>query len=225
MPTEIRADRDLMRIVERIAQVVSPRPAVLPTAANPIVRPMVLGIISQLHERVVSPEGMRKGDAHSMLSQAVKHYARSALYKAALAAPGAWRHDLDGNPVEPVSQEHADLARTTPALSIRTKETITMQIPGLKIAQQIAADQLRPVDDIVKVVTLAIDLGDGRPFTVQFSGRNYRRALRQIDEARASGHKFGVLLQGRLVAGHRIEEAGLSVQMRARPAPDAETPA
>jgi hypothetical protein len=75
-------------------------------------------------------------------------------------------------------------------------------------------DQLHAVDDLVKTVDLRLDLGDGQPFTVPFSGRNYRRALRQIEEMTAGGGEVIVLLQGRLIAGHKIQDAGLAVQAK-----------
>jgi hypothetical protein len=38
--------------------------------------------------------------------------------------------------------------------------------------------------------------------------------MRQVDEMKAGGGEVIVLLQGRLVAGHKIEGAGLAVQAK-----------
>jgi hypothetical protein len=134
-----------------------------------------------------------------------------------------WQHDLTGNPVEPVAQEHAQYARGVKAKSsaVIQKETITMKATGLKVTLPFPPDQLKPISETVKNVDLSIDLGDGKPFTAAFSGKNYRRAIRQIEDLRTSGEVI-VVMQGRLVSGHRIEGAGLSVQVKTPKADTAE---
>jgi hypothetical protein len=89
-----------------------------------------------------------------------------------------------------------------------------VQVQSLKVTLPLRPDQLQPVDETTKSVDLTLDLGDGKPFTVAFSGKNFRRALRQIEELRATGSEVIILMQGKLVAGHRIEQAGLAVQVR-----------
>ena len=44
------------------------------------------------------------GEAHEVLSRVLRRYTRGREYVAALAAPDAMRHDLAGNPVEPVAE-------------------------------------------------------------------------------------------------------------------------
>jgi hypothetical protein len=203
----------MLRIVARLGKVVDRLPAIFPTPAFPVVRPLEIGISHSLHKRCRPPGDMTAAKAHGIIADSLQRYVRSPEYLTALAAPGAWRHDLDGNAVEPVSQDHADFARQQPVMP--TTEIINVLVPAIKVTLPLRPDQLPAIGDTVKTLDVAIDLGDGRPFTVPFSGKNYRRALRQVDELTAGGGEVVVLLQGRLVAGHRIEGAGLSVQARA----------
>jgi ribosomal protein L25 (general stress protein Ctc) len=160
---------------------------------------------------------MPSAKAHAIVADALKSYARSSEYREAVAVPGAWRFDLDGKPVEPVATEHAEFAQKikTQRPTGPAKESIAVKVSGIKITVPLPADQLQVVAETVKTVDLTLDLGDGKPFLVPFSGKNFRRALRQADEVRASGAEVIVVLQGRLVAGHRVEGAGLAVQAKA----------
>lgn len=201
--------------VGRLVHLLGTMPAILPTEANPDVRPLKIHVAEDLLERVQPPQGMTPGAARAIAADVLRRYASSPEYREALALPGAWRHDLDGTPVEPVSDNHAQHARRTKDQPVaQSKETIIVQVPALKVSLPLRPDQLRPIGETVKTVDITLDLGDGRPFTVPFSGKNYRRALRQVDELRASGTEIIVVMQGRLVAGHRIEGAGLAVQAR-----------
>ncbi|MFG6082055.1 ProQ/FINO family protein [Paracoccus litorisediminis] len=76
------------------------RPAVLCGA----VKPLALGISPLLLERVT--EGQ-----HVNLRRCIRHYTSSLPYLDALTAEGAMRHDVEGNPVEPVSDEHRAFGR------------------------------------------------------------------------------------------------------------------
>jgi hypothetical protein len=89
-----------------------------------------------------------------------------------------------------------------------------MLISALKVTAVLKPDQLPQVGETDKTVELSLDLGDGQPFAVAFSGKTYRRSLRSIAELQATGAEVVVLLQGRLIAGHWIEGAGLAVQAR-----------
>jgi hypothetical protein len=212
MSSEITATAEMLHVVARLGKVLAHLPAVFPTPDDPIVRPLEIGVGRSLHDACMPPDGMTAAKAHAILGDTLRRYVQSQRYRAALAAPGAWRHDLDGNPVTPVSEDHAEFARRQP--SAPAKETITVLVSALKVALPIRPEQLHPIDELTKSVDLRLDLGDGQPFVVGFSGRNYRRALRQIEEMTASGGEVIVLLQGRLVAGHKIEGAGLSVQTK-----------
>jgi hypothetical protein len=201
--------------VGRLLEMIDVLPAVFPTEQHPLVRPLKIGVAADLHRRLSQPSGMTEGAAHAIAADVLRRYTASKEYRAAVAAPGAWRHDLDGNPVEPVSLDHAQFARgVQPRPPITTKETIHMQVLALKVTLPLTSDQLSPIGETVKSIDLQLDLGDGRPFIVPFSGKNYRRALRQVDELRATGAEVIVVMQGRLVAGHRIEQAGLAVQAK-----------
>jgi hypothetical protein len=213
MASEIKANPEMLRIVARLGKVVDSLPAVFPTPASPLVRPLAIGVGRYLHDHVTPPDGMASAKAHAIIADSLRRYVQSGEYLQALAAPGAMRHDIDGAPVEPVSQDHAEFASRQP--STLTKETINVLVPAIKVTLPLRPDQLPAIGDTVKTLDVAIDLGDGRPFRVPFSGKNYRRALRQVDDLTAGGGEVVVLLQGRLVAGHRIEGAGLSVQARA----------
>ena len=208
-----KANAKIIQGVSRLAALFPAFPAVMPTEANPTVRPLKIHIAADLYSRITPPQGMKPSAARAIVADVLRRYTSSPEYRKALATPGAWRHDLDGNPVEQVSQDHADFARQVPPEP--KKETITVQIPALKITLPLRPDQLHPVDETVKTVDLRLDLGDGAPFTVPFAGKTYRRAMRQIEEMKAGGGgEVIVLLQGRLVAGHKIEGAGLSVQSK-----------
>src|SRR3954467_6006636 len=75
-------------------------PAVLPSAVGDPIRPLKIGVHTDL--AALLPDG----EVHEVLSRVLRRYTRSSQYLAALAAPDAVRHDLAGNPVEPVAEEH-----------------------------------------------------------------------------------------------------------------------
>src|SRR3954451_12122947 len=78
----------------------SPWPAVLPAEVGDPIRPLKIGVYADLV--ALLPDG----EAHEVLSQVLRRYTRGRAYVAALVAPDAMRHDLAGNPVEPVAEEH-----------------------------------------------------------------------------------------------------------------------
>ncbi|MBB4000139.1 ProQ/FINO family protein [Aureimonas pseudogalii] len=72
--------------------------AVLPDSTDGIMRPFAIGIGAEIKARM-------KPDAKwSDVSRAIRKYVRSRSYLFAVAQPDAMRHDIDGNPVEPVSK-------------------------------------------------------------------------------------------------------------------------
>jgi hypothetical protein len=212
LSSKIVATPEMLHVVARLGKVLAHLPAVFPTPGDPIVRPLEIGVGRSLHDACMPPDGMTAAKAHAILGDTLRRYVQSPRYRAALAAPGAWRHDLDGNPVSPVSEDHAEFARRQPSAPV--KEIVPVLVSALKVSLPLRPEQLHPIDELTKSVDLQIDLGDGSLYTVPFSGRNYRRALRQIEEMTAGGGEVIVLLQGRLVAGHKIEGAGLSVQTK-----------
>src|SRR3954463_339668 len=78
----------------------SPWPVVLPSKVGDPIRPLKIGVRSDL--AVLLPDG----EAHEVLGRVLRRYTRGREYLAALAASDALRHDLVGNPVEPVAEEH-----------------------------------------------------------------------------------------------------------------------
>jgi sRNA-binding protein len=144
MSSEIKATAEMLHVIARLGKVMNSLPAVFPTPADPIVRPLEIGVGRLLHNRCVPPDDMTSAKAHSLLGDTLRRYVQSPRYRAALAAPGAWRHDLDGTPVEPVSEDHAEFARRQP--SIPTKETITVLVSALKVSLPLRPEQLHPID-------------------------------------------------------------------------------
>jgi hypothetical protein len=108
--------------------------------------------------RVVAHEGLTPEEARRQVARAIKFLTNSYAYHRALAAPGAWRHDIDGTPVEQVSQSHAVFASQKP--SEPKKETIDVIVPAIKVTLPLRPDQLHAVDETVKAVDLRLDLGD-----------------------------------------------------------------
>lgn len=77
------------------------RPApILSLKAGDLMMPFALGTGAILKERL-KPEASAKAYVFSM-----QRYTRGAAYLLALAQPGSQRFDIEGQPVEPVSEEH-----------------------------------------------------------------------------------------------------------------------
>lgn len=219
------ASESVLAKLESIARFFPVWPAVLPSRSDATLRPLKIGIDQDLMARVIVPDGITREEVSGEVRRAIRYLTQSNAYRRAVAAAGAFRHDVDGHPVGPVLEVHAAYAasqlpgyvkpKSSGTAGAPTHKVIVMKISALKVSLPPQPDQLASVDETVKTVDLHLDLGDNRPITVQFSGKNYRRALRQIEELRADGSQVIVLLQGRLVSGHRIEGAGLSVQVRA----------
>lgn len=68
--------------------------------------------------RLIRADPVTEGWTARRFKYAMKFITRHPEYIAAMAAPGAQRHDLNGNPVGPVAPEHAEWAvRRTRALA------------------------------------------------------------------------------------------------------------
>lgn len=65
---------------------------------------------------------LNKGDRHKIIFAILRIHARRPEYLRAVAAPNSQRHDLDGKPIEPVSEEHRDYARQKRERLSRTSE-------------------------------------------------------------------------------------------------------
>lgn len=226
-PVQHVASNSVLTVLEGVAPYFPEEwPAVLPSRADPVLRPLAVGIDQALVDRIVPPAGVSAEEAGQHVRRALGYLVRSYSYLRAVSVAGAMRHDIDMRPVQPVTSEQAEFARSrlpgyvkpqspaTKMSSTHEVEVIDMQIESLKITLPLKPAQLRQVGETVKTVDLQLDLGDGKPFVVGFSGKNYRRALRQVEELQAGGSEVVVLLQGKLVMGHRIESAGLSVQVK-----------
>ena len=111
----------------------SPWPVVLPSEVGDPIRPLKIGMRADL--AALLPDG----EAHEVLSRVLRRYARGREYLAALAAPDALRHDLAGNPVEPVAEEHKTHVR-----------------PKAKAAQPPASQQQETVIVSVKIKALKV---------------------------------------------------------------------
>jgi ProP effector len=72
--------------------------AVLPRAVGDDVRPLTIGI------RFEMERWMKPNVSTSNLLSALRRYVRSSVYLLAASQPGAYRHDVDGTPIEPVDE-------------------------------------------------------------------------------------------------------------------------
>ncbi len=94
---------------------------VLPVSTDGIIRPFAIGLGTEIEARI-KPDA-----AVDELQMAVRQYARNRIYMLAMAQPNAMRHDIDGNPVEPVSEANrmsaqVKFTRLQDAIEKRRKE-------------------------------------------------------------------------------------------------------
>jgi len=83
-----------------------PWPAVLPRARHPLLAlPLAIGLYTQLQARLPI-------EMHRKLSHRLRDYCHSLRYQHALAHADSQHHDIDGRPVEPVSEVHRKGARS-----------------------------------------------------------------------------------------------------------------
>ena len=200
-------------------------PAVFPRQLGDPVVPLAVDVENQL----VRLLAFRDIDAIMLIKVTMRRYCRSSQYLAALARDGEFHHDLDGNPVEPVSpaDKSAALAALEESrrLAIRfappkTTEQIMVTVKALKITAVLSPEQLTPTEASTVMLTLATP--DGAKATAKITGKAYRRALNQI-VALGGGDQVVVVLQGSIKKPGEIEGAGISVQVRKPPAAASES--
>lgn len=102
----ITVDRYTLELAHAINGLLVEPIAVLPNAEGDIVRPFKIGIGPEIRAR------LKPGIARVQLSRRMYRYTRSAAYLLACAQPSAMRHDIDGNPVEPVNEQDQINARS-----------------------------------------------------------------------------------------------------------------
>ena len=71
---------------------------VLPRAVGDEVRPLTIGI------RFEMEQWMKPDVSTATLLSALRRYVRSSVYLLAASQPGAYHHDGDGTPIEPIDQ-------------------------------------------------------------------------------------------------------------------------
>ena len=94
-----------VRRADELAALLTTRPAVLVTQPGEPIRPLRLGMRAEL-TALLKPDA-NPGD----LQRALYRYTRTLPYQLACLEAGAMRHDLEGRPVEPVSEEHRAMAQ------------------------------------------------------------------------------------------------------------------
>ena len=187
----------------------SPCPVVLPSEVGDPIRPLKIGVRADL--AVLLPDS----EAHEVLSQVLRRYTRGREYGAALAAPDALRHDLAGNPVEPVAEEHKThiwpKAKATQPSASQHQETVivSVKIKALKVTAVVPPADLKPLPPGTDVV-LALEVGDGMKAMARLNPKSYRKALATIAELGAEN--VAVIVQGQMTRPGLIEGAGIVVQ-------------
>ncbi len=202
-----------LRALSRIKPLLSTWPAILPTPENPALRPMAIGIDKAILALLVEPENE---DARRQVKAAIKALVKSPGYWQARDAPGAMRYDIDGNPVEPVAEEHKTHKQPKPKADKPTalkaeKETIVVIVTpkALKVTAVVQPSQLKPAPPGADVV-LSVEVIDGMKATARLNPKSYRKALAAIEEHGAEN--VAVIVQGNMVKSGVIESAGISAQ-------------
>ncbi|MGK6317737.1 ProQ/FinO family protein [Neorhizobium sp. DT-125] len=95
----IRADRFALEAARTVDALLIEPIGVLPNAEGEIIRPFKIGIGLEIQQRL-KPEV-----TVSNLRKALRRYTHSSSYPFAMAQPDAMRHDIAGDPVEPVSEQ------------------------------------------------------------------------------------------------------------------------
>lgn len=96
----IVADKYALDLARKINDMLIQPIPLLPLKAGDLMLPFALGIHAILKEQL-KPEASAKAYTFSM-----HRYTRGAAYLLALAQPDSRRFDIEGQPVEPVSEEH-----------------------------------------------------------------------------------------------------------------------
>jgi sRNA-binding protein len=83
-----------------------------PAAFDGPVRPLAVGCGREI-TAAAKAAGMSARERKA-IGSALHHWTRARSYREALCAPGAQRHGLDGQAVEPVSEEHREKVLAAP---------------------------------------------------------------------------------------------------------------
>lgn len=112
---------------------------VLPVAVGDTLRPFQVGLGPEILAR------RRPEVAVNVCERAIRDYVRSFSYRHAVAQPGSMRCDLDGNPVEPVSdKDRHDMQRNCEVDRERTRER---KAAAALAATAAGADAVAPAED------------------------------------------------------------------------------
>ncbi|NKW82645.1 ProQ/FINO family protein [Ochrobactrum pecoris] len=108
-------DKDLRRATAITNLLVQPL-GILPAAVGDPIRPVAIGFFQQ-----VSPF-LSLGVSVTALRRAIGAYVHAKRYYLACSQPDAMRHDIDGGPIEPVSDSDKAECSKVPANLPRAKE-------------------------------------------------------------------------------------------------------
>jgi sRNA-binding protein len=107
----ITATTGRIAALDRLRPLLSPWPTVFPSTEAPMIKPLAISTKQALRARMVVLDGMTEEQVLRAINAVVRTYVRSPGYLLAMAQPDSQRHDLDGNPVEPVSDQHRQDAK------------------------------------------------------------------------------------------------------------------
>src|SRR5512143_316576 len=216
-------------------------PAVLPSTVGEPIKPLKIGIDKELLAQLPAEQ---QPAGRELLKLVFGRYCNSKQYLAAVAAAQAMRHDLNGQPVEPVAEPHKTkppwgrmrrrMGRSpapgsaAPAAagvdpsphSPQEVVVVTVRVKALKVAVVIPPEQLLPVppgaEVMVKVEAGAVTA------TARLNPKAYRKALAAIAEQGAA--QVAVVVQGQMTTPGVIDAAGITVMPRKAKAETPPTP-
>ncbi len=183
-------------------------PAVLPSDVGDPIRPLKISVREDLS--ALRPAG----DAHAVLNRVLRRYTRSTPYLSALAAPGALRHALAGNPVEPVATAHKvpvrPISEAIPSPVSRPEPfVLSIAVKALKVTVVLNPHVLRPEPARADVV-LDVAMEAAMTARARLNPKSYRKALEAIRE-HGPDH-VAVILQGRMAEPGTMVDAGIVAQ-------------
>jgi len=141
----IATDKDIRRVMATTGLLVQPL-GVLPVAVGDPIRPVAIGFFQQ-----VSPF-LSPGVSVTALRRAIGAYVHSKRYYLACSQQDAIRHDINGNPVEPVSE--SDKLNAQKCLQIFRQQKSQTPTPAMVPSTVLAAENKR---DLIRASLL------GRP--------------------------------------------------------------
>ncbi|KAB2739930.1 MULTISPECIES: ProQ/FINO family protein [Brucella/Ochrobactrum group] len=127
-------DKDLRRAMAIADLLVQPL-GILPAAVGDPIRPVAIGFFQQ-----VSPY-LSPGESVTALRRAIGAYVHSKRYYLACSRPDAMRHDINGEPVEPVSD--SDQLNAQKRLQIFREQKSQTPAPAIVAAPVAAAENKR----------------------------------------------------------------------------------